>query len=234
VLHALSSCTCCRHYPGAADGRNPRSYPPVHISLPRKGCRVGLHIGLFGDCSAFTHVAACTLARSPIRDPLPEGFRHSSPPCLLRLLPAGAMSPGGPRTHWKAPPSHGAHPLQTFPLGGRYAGGCPLPSSPRRFLIATVVKCADFPHREMNAENLPNTSIAARSVDLCRLSRWDRLQCIDQGARTNTGAAGLSRQGVARGARLVPSRQHSVTASLEPGSLLAAAEADRLQRNTQN
>src|ERR1700732_571339 len=25
---------------------------------------------------ALTHVAACTLARSPIRDPLPEGFSH--------------------------------------------------------------------------------------------------------------------------------------------------------------
>src|SRR5208282_1055304 len=49
---------------------------PSHISLPRKGCRVGLHIDLFEDCSAFTRVAACTLARSPIRDPLSEGFRH--------------------------------------------------------------------------------------------------------------------------------------------------------------
>src|SRR5260370_12091871 len=29
-----------------------------------------------GACSAFTRVAACTLARSPIRDPLSEGFRH--------------------------------------------------------------------------------------------------------------------------------------------------------------
>src|SRR5208282_6457409 len=38
--------------------------------------RVGLHIDLFEDCSAFTRVAACTLARSPIRDPLSEGFRH--------------------------------------------------------------------------------------------------------------------------------------------------------------
>ena len=27
-------------------------------------------------CSAFTHVAAFTLAQSPIRDPLSEGFRH--------------------------------------------------------------------------------------------------------------------------------------------------------------
>src|SRR5467141_1549982 len=49
---------------------------PGRISLPRKGCRVGLHIVLFEACSAFTRVAACTLARSPIRDPLPEGFRH--------------------------------------------------------------------------------------------------------------------------------------------------------------
>ena len=49
---------------------------PRHISLPRKGRRVGLHIVLFEACSAFTRVAACTLARSPIRDPLSEGFRH--------------------------------------------------------------------------------------------------------------------------------------------------------------
>src|SRR3954468_4774346 len=38
--------------------------------------RVSLHIVLFEVCSAFTHVAACTLARSPIRGPLSEGFSH--------------------------------------------------------------------------------------------------------------------------------------------------------------
>src|SRR6516164_11362232 len=38
---------------------------PRRISLPRFHCRVGLHIDLFEVCSAFTHVAACTLARSP-------------------------------------------------------------------------------------------------------------------------------------------------------------------------
>src|SRR5665648_696062 len=43
VLRALSLCTCCRHYPGAADGRIPRSCSPSRISLPRKGHRVGLH-----------------------------------------------------------------------------------------------------------------------------------------------------------------------------------------------
>ena len=46
------------------------------ISLPRKGCRVGLRIVLFEACSAFTHVAACTLALPPIRDTLIEGFSH--------------------------------------------------------------------------------------------------------------------------------------------------------------
>ncbi len=77
VLRALSLCTCCRHYyPGAATGT---SISPTHasrISLPRKGCRVGLRIVLFEACSAFTRVAACTLALSPIRDTLSEGFSY--------------------------------------------------------------------------------------------------------------------------------------------------------------
>src|SRR6516225_4057425 len=38
---------------------------PSRISLPRFHCRVGLHIVLCEVCSAFTHVAACTLAQSP-------------------------------------------------------------------------------------------------------------------------------------------------------------------------
>src|SRR6516164_7353336 len=47
VLRALSLCTCCRHYPGAADGRTRRSTSPTRVSLPRFHCRVGLHIVLF-------------------------------------------------------------------------------------------------------------------------------------------------------------------------------------------
>jgi hypothetical protein len=49
---------------------------PNRISLPRYGCQVGPRIVLFEVCSAFTHVAACTLALSPIRDTLIEGFSH--------------------------------------------------------------------------------------------------------------------------------------------------------------
>src|SRR6516164_6212141 len=53
-----------------------RSFTPSRVSLPRKGCRVGLRIVLFEACSAFTRVTACTLALSPIRDTLSEGFSH--------------------------------------------------------------------------------------------------------------------------------------------------------------
>ena len=76
VLPALSLCTCCRHYPGAATGLNASLISPSRISLPRKGCRVGLRIVLFEDCSAFTHVTARTLALPPFVARLPEGFSH--------------------------------------------------------------------------------------------------------------------------------------------------------------
>ena len=76
VFRTLSLCTCCRHYPGAASGRITSLISSRRISLPRKGCRVGLRIVLFEACSAFTRVAACTLALPPIRDTLSEGFSH--------------------------------------------------------------------------------------------------------------------------------------------------------------
>ena len=47
VLRALSLCTCCRHYPGAAAGRTPRSSHPAVSAFPDRACRVGLHIVLF-------------------------------------------------------------------------------------------------------------------------------------------------------------------------------------------
>src|ERR1700681_3360633 len=66
---------------------------PSRVSLPRKGHRVGLHIVLFEACSAFTRVAACALARSPyFVTRYPKASDISSPPCLLRLLPAGAVA----------------------------------------------------------------------------------------------------------------------------------------------
>jgi hypothetical protein len=49
---------------------------PSRVILPRKGCRVGLRIVLSEARLAFTRVAACTLAPSPIRDTLSEGFSY--------------------------------------------------------------------------------------------------------------------------------------------------------------
>src|SRR5215472_16764997 len=79
---------------------------PSRVSLPRFHYRVGLHIVLFEVCSAFTRVAACTLARSPIRDQLSEGFRHFVSSMPAPVASGGSESPGGACTHWKAPPCH--------------------------------------------------------------------------------------------------------------------------------
>src|SRR5208283_4887522 len=70
-------------------------------------------------CSAFTRVAARTLAPSPICDQLhrrlqPFRHLHDCSGCF-RL----ERSPGGALTHWKAPPSHGARKLRSFADRGR-------------------------------------------------------------------------------------------------------------------
>ena len=84
------------------------AHSPSRISLPRKGCRVGLPIVLFEACSAFTHVAACTLARSPMRDPLSEGFSH-----FVTSMTAPIASGGSEFAGW------GLHPLESAALPRR-------------------------------------------------------------------------------------------------------------------
>jgi hypothetical protein len=70
-----------------------RSLHPALSALPRKGCRVGLRIVLFEACSAFNRVTAYTLALSPyFVTRFPKASAISSPPQLLRLLPAGAVA----------------------------------------------------------------------------------------------------------------------------------------------
>ncbi len=68
---------------------------------------------LFEACSAFTRVTACTLALSPIRDTLIEGFSHFVTSMTAPIASGWSGLPGGVCTHWKAPPLHGAHPRQT-------------------------------------------------------------------------------------------------------------------------
>src|SRR5215467_4442668 len=90
------------------------AHSPRRISLPRKGCRVGLRIVLFEACSAFTRVTACTLALSPIRDTHSEGFSYFVTSTAAPVASGWSGLPGGTCTHWKAPPCHGAHPKRAF------------------------------------------------------------------------------------------------------------------------
>src|SRR5882757_4844618 len=46
VLRALSLCTCCRHYPGAASGRTASLTSPSRVSLPRLTLNVLLSIAI--------------------------------------------------------------------------------------------------------------------------------------------------------------------------------------------
>jgi hypothetical protein len=78
---------------------------------------VGLHIVFFEACSAFTRVAACTLALSSIRDTLIEGFSHFVTSMTAPIASGWSFRlerlPGGACTHWKAPPFHGARQKQS-------------------------------------------------------------------------------------------------------------------------
>src|SRR6516164_5804719 len=85
---------------------------PSRISLPRKGRRVGLHIVVFEVCSAFTHVAACQLALSPIRDTLIEGFSH-----FVTSMTAPVASGGSEFAGWDL------HPLESAAFARRTSIG---------------------------------------------------------------------------------------------------------------
>src|SRR4051794_27610420 len=72
--------------PPRSDWRHCFAPPASHISLPREGGRVGLRIGIFEVCSAFTHVTACTLALSPIRDLAITHFSVTKPGNLAYVM----------------------------------------------------------------------------------------------------------------------------------------------------
>ena len=99
---------CRRQYPGRSDGIC--SLVRFHQLRPSpKPGRVGSCISLFEACSAFTHVTACMLAKSPMRPSTPKASAVSLPPLLLRLLPGGANQfPGGFNSRCGPPPFHGA------------------------------------------------------------------------------------------------------------------------------
>jgi hypothetical protein len=105
---------CHRQYPGAAVAATTLPFSRDNLSLPRIDWQVGPHITLFEACSAFTHVAACILAKSP-SDPLhrrvqPLRYLHDCSGCFRREQNRRAgFAPAG-----KAPPFHGARRTPGF------------------------------------------------------------------------------------------------------------------------
>jgi hypothetical protein len=93
VLRTLSLCTMLPPLPRRSGWASPN-----RVSLPRKGRRVDLRIILFETCSAFTRVTACTLAPSPIRNALSEGFSHFVT-SIAAPVASGWSEPGGTSTH---------------------------------------------------------------------------------------------------------------------------------------
>jgi hypothetical protein len=104
---------------------------PSRFSLPRYGSRVGLYIFLFEACSAFTRVAACTLALSPIRDTPIEGFSHFVTSMTAPIASGWSNMPGGSCTHWKVPPFHGARQRRK--------------SGPTQFMVCAAIESHELP-----------------------------------------------------------------------------------------
>jgi hypothetical protein len=84
-------------------------------SLPQKSQpspnseRVGFCIKLFEACSAFIHITACVLVKSPCVTLYTEGFSRFVTSTAAPITTGWSESlPGGIRTHWKIAPFHGA------------------------------------------------------------------------------------------------------------------------------
>ena len=74
VLQRSSSCMhALAHTPAEPLGAHFARFPK-NDNLPRITGRVGFRITLFEACSAFTHVTACILAKSPSVTLYTEGF----------------------------------------------------------------------------------------------------------------------------------------------------------------
>ena len=95
VLRALSLCTCCRHYPGAADGRSlARVTQPCQPSPVPRPDRPA-HRPFRGLLSVHSRCGLHTRTVTVCRNRYPKASDTSSPPCLLRSLPAGAVAGWG-------------------------------------------------------------------------------------------------------------------------------------------
>ena len=106
-VHAAASTPVQR--PGVILAQLTRPYQPSPVRRPGRPAHRPFR-GLLGVHSR----CGLTLARSPIRDPLIEGFSHFVTSLTAPFASGWSEAPGGPCTHWKAPPCHGAHPKRSL------------------------------------------------------------------------------------------------------------------------
>jgi hypothetical protein len=156
--------------------RHRTAHPVSGISLPCKGRQVGLCIVFFEACSAFTRVTARTLAQPPIRGSL---IRRLQP---VRHLPSRSgcfrleHSPGGPCTHWKAPPWHGAHPkLASGHV--RYRAECSWSAIAINVPLARILALpTGLQHVRWARRNSSRRSPTGQRSSLRSLFRWHRIR----------------------------------------------------------
>ena len=77
-----------------------------------------MRIVLFEACSAFTHVAACTLALSPIRDTMIEGFSHFVTSMTAPIASGWSIFAGWDLHPLESAAFHGAPPVPPIVMFG--------------------------------------------------------------------------------------------------------------------
>ena len=119
VLRALSLCTCCRHYPGAATGGTTSLFQPAVSAFPER---------VVGSACAltFSRLAQRSLALRPAHSRCHQfvaTITRRLQPCRYLHNCSGCYWlepwPGGTFTHRKAPPLHGA-PRKQSSTGHRF------------------------------------------------------------------------------------------------------------------
>jgi len=99
VLHPVP-CACMPSPLPRRDRWRLRSSSPAAAAFPESQAggsplpATGARVTLFGACSAFTHVTACTLAKSPMRPSAPKAPVASLPPQRLRAHCVGTRLAG--------------------------------------------------------------------------------------------------------------------------------------------
>ena len=132
-----------------------RSYCPINVGPPTITRGDGSCVNRFEACSAFTHVTACMLAKSPKRPSTPEAPTASFPPPPLRLLPGGANPVPGRDFH---PQSTSAFSRRTC-HGGFIVNFCGAARGAGPDLFSCILSCAP-PNGSFPAGSEPETNTA--------------------------------------------------------------------------